>query len=308
MSTSKKRRLGRGLGALIDEADSSPSVPVGEEAVAAEAGGHALETALPVASIKPNRYQPRHTFRPEAISELAASILAQGLIQPIVVNRNPDGSYELISGERRLRAVRQLGWTEVPALIRSVSPAELLEMTLVENLQREDLDPIEEAQGYRCLIEDFGQTQAQVAEKVGKDRVTVANALRLLKLPEALRKSVSEGELSAGHARALLALDDPALQLELARRVVVQELSVRKLEALVRELVSGVGKPAGAKPAEQPSGHAAQVQDLESRLRSRLGTRVHIRDGRDGKGRIEIEFFSYEEFERLLELLDVSLD
>jgi len=305
---SKKRRLGRGLGALIDEADSSQTVPVGEEAVAAAEAGHALETALPVASIKPNRYQPRHTFRPEAIAELAASIKAQGLIQPIVVNRNPDGSYELISGERRLRAVRQLGWTEVPALVRSVRPAELLEMTLVENLQREDLDPIEEALGYRCLIEDFGQTQAQVAEKVGKDRVTVANALRLLKLPEALRNSVSGGELSAGHARALLALDDPALQLELARRTVAQELSVRKLEALVRDLVSGTKKPAAAKQEAQSSGHNAQVQDLESRLRSRLGTRVRIRDGRDGKGRIEIEFFSYEEFERLLELLDVSLD
>lgn len=304
---SKKRRLGRGLGALIDEADSSVDFSAGAESSLTAGPSENAEVSLPVESIHPNRFQPRHTFRPDSIAELAASIKAQGLIQPIVVNRRQDGSYELISGERRLRAVKQLGWSEVPAVVRSVSDNELLEMTLVENLQREDLNPIDEAQGYRSLIEDFGQTQAQVAEKVGKDRATVANALRLLKLPEVLRKSVSDGELSAGHARALLGLEDQAVQIELARKAVKQEFSVRKLESIVRDLTSGVsGKKAGKEQTPELE-HESQIRDLEFRLKSRLGTRVRIRDGKDGKGRIEIEFFSFDEFERLMELLDVPL-
>jgi ParB family transcriptional regulator, chromosome partitioning protein len=304
---SKKRRLGRGLGALIDEAGSSADFSAGAESGLTAGPSENAEVSLPVESIHPNRFQPRHVFRPDSISELAASIQAQGLIQPIVVNRGQDGTYELISGERRLRAVRQLGWSDIPALVRSVSDNELLEMTLVENLQREDLNPIDEALGYRTLIEDFGQTQARVAEKVGKDRVTVANALRLLKLPEVLRKSVSDGELSSGHARALLGLEDQAMQLELARKTVEQELSVRKLEALVRDLASGVREKKTGKEPSPELEHGPQIRDLEFRLKSRLGTRVRIRDGRDGKGRIEIEFFSYEEFERLMELLDVPL-
>lgn len=300
---SKKRRLGRGLGALIDEVGAEVSLPAAGQATTPESGSPG-DKRIRVQDIRSNRFQPRRVFSPESIAELAESIRAQGLIQPIVVNESAEGGYELISGERRLRAVKQLGWSDIPVVVRRVGDSELLEMTMVENLQREDLNPIEEAEGYRCLVEDFSFTQAKVAERVGKDRATVANSLRLLKLPEVIRKSVSEGGLSAGHARTLLGLNDPVLMIELARKAVERELPVRRLEQMVRELNASAGKKEDKAKADSDS-HESQVRDLESRLRSRLGTRVRIRDGRGGKGRIEIDFYSHEEFERLLEILDV---
>lgn len=261
-----------------------------------------------VDKIRPNRYQPRKRIDPDTISELASSIKAQGLIQPLVVNDSLDGTYELISGERRLRAVRRLGWDKVPAVIRRVGDSELLEITLVENLQREDLNPVEEAAGYKRLNEEFQLTQAQIAERVGKDRATVANTMRLLRLPQVILREVVSGALSAGHARQLLALDEKAEQVELARRVVERGISVRGLEEIIRERKkrAETGRLPGtkAKKDERPS----EILALEERLRRHLGTQVRIRNGQKGRGKIEVEFYSFEEFERLMELFGLTLD
>ncbi|HLA38525.1 MAG TPA: ParB/RepB/Spo0J family partition protein [Candidatus Glassbacteria bacterium] len=300
---SKKRRLGRGLGALITEADADGITFSLEKAAS---GPEAGEQSVALADIVPNRFQPRRSFEPESIEELAASIRAQGLIQPVVVNDRRDGTYELISGERRVRAVRTLGWKQIPALIRQVTEAQLLEMTLVENLQREDLNPIEEARGYERLAQEFSLTQAQIAEQVGKDRATVANTVRLLRLPEVIQQAVAGGALSAGHARQLLAVEDDAERIELARRVIDEDLSVRRLEKIVRDrrLVSGSAdkKSGDGRPDERARVH---IDQLEQRLREALSTKVRIRQSGDGKGRIEIEFYSFDEFERLMELLNV---
>ncbi|HUU28106.1 MAG TPA: ParB/RepB/Spo0J family partition protein [archaeon] len=303
---SKKRRLGKGLGALINEADTERfTLSMEKVSGAAEGGG---EVRLPVDKITPNRYQPRKSYNPETIAEIAASIEAQGLIQPVVVNDLGEGNYELISGERRLRAVKKMGWKEIPALVRKVSDEELLEMSLVENLQREDLNPIEEAAGYRHLIDKFSLTQAEVAQKVGKDRATVANTLRLLRLPAVIQQTVASGALSAGHARQLLAIENEAEQMELARKVIEQDISVRKLEIIVRErnLKISEAQVAGRKEGQRDD-REAFILDLEQKLRRSLGTQVRIKNGRQGRGKIEIEFYSFEEFERLMELLKVDL-
>ncbi|OGG02693.1 MAG: hypothetical protein A3F83_14930 [Candidatus Glassbacteria bacterium RIFCSPLOWO2_12_FULL_58_11] len=303
---SKKRRLGRGLGALIDEADAESSAFPIEKSLAPAPGG---ENSLPVEKIGRNPFQPRRAFDPEAIAEMAASIQTQGLIQPVVVNDRGDGTYELISGERRLRAVKKLGWAKIPALIRKVSHSRLLEMTLVENLQREDLNPIEEATGYQVLAEKFSLTQAQIADRVGKDRATVANTLRLLRLPRVIQQSVAEGALSAGHARQLLMIEDEAEQIELARKIIEGDISVRKLEIMIRERnLTSSGSKAGSSAKSAEAGRKAFIDDLENRLRQTLSTQVRIREAGNGRGKIEIEFYSFEEFERLMELLQVPAD
>ena len=226
------------------------------------------------------------------------------MIQPIVLNDREDGSYELISGERRLRAIRTLEWNTVPAVVRKVDDAGLLEMTLVENLQREDLDPIEEAEAYSKLGETFGLTQVQIATRVGRERSTVANSLRLLKLPEPIRREIASGMLTAGHARQLLALDSEGEQLEMARKVIAGDISVRRLEKMIRDLKDKAGK--GESEDSGPSdAELISIRELEDKLRQALSTKVKISNRGDGKGRIEIEYYSYEEFERLLELLDV---
>ncbi|MBW7995236.1 MAG: ParB/RepB/Spo0J family partition protein [Candidatus Glassbacteria bacterium] len=301
---SKKRRLGKGLSALIGEEDPGNEVfSIGRGASSGERTGNSVA----IADIVPNRHQPRRNFDRDAIRQLADSIKSQGLIQPLVLNDSGDGGYELISGERRLRAVRTLGWKTVPAVIKKVDESALLEMSLVENLQREDLDPIEEAEGYQRLADSFGLKQAQIAQRVGKDRSTVANSIRLLRLPEVVRRQISAGKLSAGHARQLLALDEAGAQIELARRVIDRDISVRKLERLVREWKLGraVGKP-GAGNGGRSEAEQAAIRELEDRLRRAFGTKVRISSRAEGKGKIEIEYYSYEEFERLLELFDVQ--
>jgi len=301
---SRKRRLGKGLGALINEAGTEP-LALSTEKIG---GLKEAQLRLPVEKIVHNRFQPRRSFNPETIAEMAASIEKQGLIQPVVVNDRGDGTYELISGERRLRAVKQLGWKDIPAIIKKVDQEQILEMTLVENLQREDLNPIEEATGYKRLMDEFAFTQARIAERVGKDRATVANTLRLLRLPQVIQQAVASGSLSAGHARQLLAIGDEAEQIELARKVIEQDISVRKLEILVRERNLSSHK---VPPAKEEKGGKDEDQtyiaDLEQKLRRRFGTQVRIKNGRKGRGRIEIEFYSFEEFERLMELLEVPL-
>jgi len=286
----RKERLGRGLGALLGEyLEEERPFPSGE-----------IRT-LPLEKIRPNPFQPRKEFQAGELDELADSIRENGLIQPLMVRPSPGGreSWELVAGERRFRAVAQLGWTEVPALVREVDDQTLLVLALVENLQREALGPLEEAEGYRVLTDSFSLTQGEIARAVGKDRSTVANTLRLLQLPPSVRKLLSEGTLTAGHARPLLGIDDPVKAAEVARAAAKDGWSVRQVEDVVKRERKGGGK-------KEPRSQKRQdpvLQALQEELRSALGTRVVLRQGRKGKGVIEIPFLSPEDFERVFLLV-----
>src|SRR5688572_13115929 len=294
----KPRRLGRGLEALIPGAGAVT--------------GTAMVTAppppsdyqrLPIGSIRPNPYQPRREFNEAELAELQASLKASGLIQPITVRPSSVG-YELISGERRLRAATRLGWTEIPAIVRDVDDRTLLTLALVENLQRADLNAVEEARGYRRLAEEFGFTHAQIAEAVGKDRTSVTSLLRILQLPPPVLEIVERGDLSAGHARALVSLEDDRRALALANEVVAHQLSVRELESRVRQLLqppSPKRSVAGANPATTTPGSPV-LRRLEDELRRRLQTDVHIRLSGPERGTIEMSFYSADDLERLLDL------
>ncbi len=284
MPTSRKR-LGKGLGALL-----------GEQAV--EAGRGAGVTEVPVARISPNRFQPRHTFEPEAIADLAASIAQKGVLQPLIVRPARDGRWELVSGERRWRAAQQAGLATVPVVVREVDERELLEIALIENLQREDLDAIEEATGYRRLIDEFGATQAELAQHLGRSRPAVTNALRLLDLPDQVQSMLRQGRLTAGHGSALLGLENRRRMPELAREAADRGLSVRQLERKVKRENRGPGKPG------EPSRSAElERRRIEEELQRALGTRVAVRPGARGKGRIEISYTSLDDFEGLVERL-----
>jgi ParB family chromosome partitioning protein len=281
-----RKRLGKGLSALL-----------GEQAVEAAMTGSGV-TQVPVSRITPNRFQPRHTFEPEAIADLAASIAQKGVLQPLIVREAGDGGWEIVSGERRWRAAQQAGLSSVPVIVRQVDERDLLEIALIENLQREDLDAIEEATGYRRLIDDFGATQAELAEHLGRSRPAVANALRLLDLPDAVQAMIRQGRLSAGHGRALLGLENRRRMPELAREVADRGLSVRQLERRVKR------ENGGAKRVAEPARSAElERQRIEGELQRALGTRVAVRASARGKGRIEISFYSLEDFEGLVERL-----
>lgn len=310
MSTDKGRRLGRGLEALIARAPTR--APVLEPV---ERSGEAVSTALDrdsavaspyrllsLAKIRPNPLQPRKEFREEELADLEASLRVSGLLQPVTVRPAPRGDgYELIAGERRFRAAQRLGWVEIPAVVRDVDDQTLLSLAMVENLQRADLNPIEEAEGYEQLIRDFSLTQQEVADIVGKDRSTVANTLRLLALPASVRRLVWDGALTVGHARALLGLGEPTHMADLARLVVAEGLSVREVEQRVRS--AGATKQSGSVTAA-PDARSAEVRRLEDRLRKRLGTDVRIvQAGKSSKGELRIPFYSNEDFERVLELI-----
>lgn len=287
----QKRALGRGLSALIPQAQIvSAGVPVQGELP--QKGGLAR---LPIESVHREAGQPRKAFDEAKLQELAESIKSQGLIQPILVRKNGDG-YKLIAGERRWRAAQMAGLREIPAIVREASDAEAFELALVENLQRTDLNPIEEAEGYRRLVEEFRFTQEQVSQRVGKDRSSVANALRLLGLPDPVKAMLADGSLTAGHAKALLgAKNGEAAQI--AEKISSERLSVREAERLVRD-ARGEGSAAkgGAKAKQSP-----QARQLVEQLQRRLGTKVRLVD-RGGKGTIEIDFFSYEDLDRLINL------
>ncbi|RMH21455.1 MAG: ParB/RepB/Spo0J family partition protein [Gemmatimonadetes bacterium] len=289
MAGGRKDRLGKGLGALLGEYVQAPEAKTGEV------------VHLPLKAIVPNPAQPRRTFAAEELAELAASIRENGLLQPLLVRpvAAAPGRYELVAGERRLRAVTSLGWDEVPAMVREVPDDVLLVLALVENLQREQLSPLEEAEGYRVLQEEHGLTQEDIARSVGKDRSTVANMLRLLKLPPSVRRMLDSGDLSTGHARALLALDDGVRAGELARAAVREGLSVREVERRVKAIL-GRGREAGRKKsrAEDPV-----VAALQEELRAALGSRVALRQKRDGTGVIEVPFSSHEDFERVFQAI-----
>ena len=306
-----KPGLGRGLGALLSggaaPAASSPGAAIPPPPpVAPPVQSGELVRRIPLSQIRPSPLQPRKDFPAEALEDLASSIREQGIVQPLLV-RSIQGAFELIAGERRWRAAQIAGLAEVPVLVRTASDAEVLELALIENLQRENLNPVEEALGYQELASRFGLTQDDVARKVGKSRTAVANSLRLLRLPETVQRALRDGRLSVGHAKVILGLPDPVHQLAVAQRVEAEALTVRQTEELVARLLSGPkARPSSAAPGSGPV-RDPHVGDLENRLRERLGTKVAIRY-KAGKGSLEIRFFSDDELNRVLEALGVGVD
>ena len=311
MSRPKRPALGRGLGALIPEPlappPASPSAP---QTVVVE-GPSGVPKQLAIEAIEPNRDQPRKRFDDERMRELADSISAQGIIQPIVVTplpMNPGAGpdhprYQIIAGERRWRAAQLAGLHTVPVVVRDTPEAERLELALVENLQRADLDPIEEARAYEALIELHAYSHADLARRVGKERSSVANTLRLLKLPTKVQEMIVGGELSMGHARALLGLERPAHMHELALEIVRKGLSVRQVEAEVRKRTSPP-KPE-REPDDERKRHEIIVRDLEGRLRRHLGVQARLRTGKSpkGPGTVELPYTDLDELQRLLRVL-----
>ena len=269
--------------------------------------GKGLESLLPektqeiisidISRIIPGEQQPRRVFRDGALRELAASIKEKGVLQPVIVARTGDGTFRLIAGERRWRASGLAGLKKIPAIIKDVASADSLEIALIENIQREDLNPIETGDAFHRLMQDFKLTQEELSAKVGKDRATVANYLRLLKLPEEIRTFLSDGSLSMGHAKAILSIEGKPNQLEAARRIIHKGLSVRETESLAKNLATGEGKKKAAHHRKD-----AQIASLEDKLIRHLGTKVRILH-KGKKGRIEIEYYSLDELDRLLDIL-----
>ncbi len=276
----RKSGLGRGLEALIPGGETAP----------AEGG----ITYVPVNHISPNPRQPRGDMDAEELSELTASIREHGVLQPLIVTpMEMGGQYTLIAGERRLEAAKKAGLSSIPVIVRPATDQQRLELALIENVQRADLSPLEEAEAYRQLSEDFSLSHEDIAQRVAKSRVAVTNTLRLLKLPDAVKNALVEGRISAGHARALLALPTPEAQVAALRTVLAQEFNVRQTEELVRKL-AGERPPSAPKPAPPP-----EVMELEERLRISLGTKVLLRAGRKG-GTLTIHYYSNEELDALL--------
>ena len=256
---------------------------------------------IPLAEIRPNHYQPRKEFSAEELKELADSIRTAGLLQPIAV-RIANGSYELVAGERRLRAVKSLGWPTIPAIVREYDDRAMLTLALIENLQRADLNPIEEAEGYARLASEFDLTQNEIADLVGKDRSTVANLQRVLQLPAAVRKMLETGALSLGHARPLLALENPSLAVKLATEAVEHGLSVRAIEERVRQDAPRHEKPHRGRPRKEDT-RPPEVRHVEDLLRKRFQTDVSLIRKKRDKGELRIQFYSTEDLNRLLEAM-----
>jgi ParB family chromosome partitioning protein len=252
---------------------------------------------IPVSAVTPNPMQPRTALDPDALAELAASIREHGLIQPLVVTRQGPERYQLIAGERRWQAARMAGLSTVPAIIKEASPQQVLELALVENIQRADLNPLEEATAYQQLVQEFGLTQDQVAERVGKSRVAVTNTLRLLRLPAEVKQALADGTIHEGHARALLTLPTPEAQMAALKTVIKQNLSVRQTEELVRRLLAEPPAPQPPKPV------AAETQALEDEFRQILGTRVSLYRNRKGRGKMVIYFYSEEELQTIYDVI-----
>ncbi len=282
----EKRGLGKGLEALIPAAQAREGEPVQE---------------IGIEEIRPNSFQPRRVFDEEKLAELAESVRVHGILQPVVV-RAVIGGYELVAGERRWRAAQLAGLSSIPAVIRELSDGEMMEVALIENIQREDLNPLEEAEALQRLLTEFGLTQEELAQRVGKSRSHIANMLRLLNLTEEVQNNVSRGTISMGHARALLALDEAQAQVAACRQVVEKGLSVRQTEELVRETRHKRPSARQKKTTVDP-----WLQEIETTLKHALATGVRIRPGRRG-GKIEIEYYSTEDLERLVEALQEASD
>jgi ParB family chromosome partitioning protein len=295
IDTGKRRALGRGLDALLPAA-ATPPPGYGDKSV----------FLCAVEKIAPQKGQPRQHFEPTALEELAASIREHGLLEPIVVRRPAPGAdrFEIIAGERRWRASQKAGLTEVLVVVKDVSPQSAFELALIENVQREDLNPVELAEALQRLVKEHGYTQETLAERLGKDRSTIANALRLLKLPERIRSKIVVGELSEGHARALLGAGEASAIEELADKVIRGKLSVRATEALVRAKAGKGGKAGASKDgkAGDAGGKSASVRDLEQRLTRALGTKVEVRD-EGNRGEVVIPYADLDALDRLLEHL-----
>ncbi len=304
----KARGLGKGLDALFGDAEVNlqPDADRNDEAKTSKKAQIKKEEKKPVPGgieyidindIKPNANQPRKTFDEEKLEELAASIKEHGLIQPVVLRKSGKG-YEIVAGERRWRAARKIGIKEVPCIVKELTDEENMLLAIIENMQREDLNPIEEAEGINQMIETYGLTQEQVSKSVGKSRPYIANSLRLLRLPDVIIEYVAEGQISAGHAKTLAGIEDDKRQIDLADAVIKEGWSVRQLEKIVRE-----DKPVGRKVSRVKVKNA-NVKKVESDLKDILGTKVTLNQNKKGdKGKIEIEFYSKEELERLIELL-----
>ncbi|MBI1337756.1 MAG: ParB/RepB/Spo0J family partition protein [Phycisphaera sp.] len=323
----KPSRLGRGLSSLMSApvsvaATAAPTVdtPVVKadtptrDAHQASQNHAAPDTGLrliPIGSIIPNRHQPRQRFDPVALEQLANSIRSEGVIQPILVrpvtdSHNPETAYELIAGERRWRAGQLAGLNTLPAVVNELDDRQTAEWALIENLQREDLNPIEKAHAFKNLIEQFKLSQDQVAQRIGSDRSTISNILRLLNLHEFSQTLIREGVLSAGHARALLAITDADLQLAIAKRTVKEQLSVRQLEQLTRRLTAPPSDAPAGRPGKRSPAH---LEDLAQQIGRQLGTKVHIKTGRrKGTGTISIDFYSIDQFDALLKRMDVETE
>ena len=300
-TTPKKGVLGRGLSALIPKGPRL-EVSVKEGSVGRDTGEIGIIASIDVGLIKPNPFQPRLDFDPAALEELTQSIREKGIIQPITVRR-VDGAYQLISGERRLRAAQASRLRQIPAYIIDVkSDEEMLELALIENIQREHLNPIEVAQAYQRLIAECHLTQEDVAQRVGKERSTVTNFLRLLKLPAKVQEGLRKEKITMGHARALINLPTERLQLRLYEKTVDGGLSVRKVEDLVRTATQGGKKT--SKTSRPASTGTADVHELEERLRVALGTRVSVRSRTAGKGEIVVEYYSLDDLDRLLDIFE----
>lgn len=278
----EKRVLGKGLKALIPD-----DLPMKSES----RGG----VQLKLSEIIPGRFQPREVFDPDKLKELMLSIKEKGVIQPVIVRPKGDG-YELIAGERRLRAAKELGIGQIPAIIKDVKDDEALEIALIENIQRDSLNPIEEAKAYQRLSEEFSLTQEQISEKVGRDRASVSNTLRLLRLPEKIKEEIYLGRISMGHAKAILMLDSEQAQLELCLKIIKRGLSVREAEYFVKRKIVGRSHPA------RPRRHAAEIRAIEEELQKILGTKVTVLH-QTKRGRILIDYYSNDDLERLLNFL-----
>lgn len=295
------RGLGKGLDSLIPDAVGEAKVK--KEAVETKAVGDAVEknqqeTLVKITAVEPNRKQPRKNFDEDSLQELSDSIKQVGLIQPILVQDRKD-HYEIIAGERRWRAAKLAGLKEVPVIIRDYTEQEIMEISLIENIQREDLNPIEEAQAYKRLLTEFNLKQDEVAERVSKSRTAVTNSMRLLKLTDKVQQMVIDEMISTGHARAILSIENPEEQYEMAQRIFDEKLSVREVEKLVKNL----HKP--EKPKKPSDDMTMQViyQDIEDKLKQRLSTKVTVTSKGEGSGKIEIEFYNHEDLDRLLDII-----
>ncbi|MFL6138952.1 MAG: ParB/RepB/Spo0J family partition protein [Frankiaceae bacterium] len=294
--TARRGGLGRGLGALIPTAAPAATDPARPVAAREPAGARFIE--VPVVAIEPNPQQPRQAFDTDALDELVASVREVGLLQPVVVREVGPGRYQLVMGERRWRACQQAGLERIPAIVRDTADTAMLRDALLENLHRQQLNPLEEAAAYQQLLEEFDTTHEQLATRIGRSRPQISNTLRLLNLPPVVQKRVAAGVLSAGHARALLALDDPQAQDRLAQRIVAEGLSVRAVEEIV-----AVGEDQARAPRHRrPKPHAPGLADLGARLSDRLETRVKVELGRS-KGKIVVEFASLEDLDRIVEAI-----
>jgi ParB family chromosome partitioning protein len=300
MSAEKRNALGKGLSALLN--DSVSVLPNRNELGAgpAEINPMGSVNEIKIAEIEVNPFQPRTDFDEEALTELADSIKLQGLIQPITVRRVSAHRYQLISGERRLRASKLAGLTSIPAYVRSANDQQMLEMALIENIQRENLNAIEVALSFQRMIDECHLKQEELGERVSKNRSTVTNYLRLLKLPPAIQASIRDGEITMGHARAIITINDPAKQLYIHKLIVKDGLSVRRVEELARDMQ----RPPVKKEGKQPEPLSFQVQKIQSDLASKFSTQVKLKVNSQGKGSIEIPFLSEDDLNRILEMLD----